>query len=301
MTHYLEQFEKLKVDRAHGPPSVHKPCMLLAVIDLAERGVLSRNEIRYEDTLDVFRDYSEAARPGEPLHPYFPFYHLRGEGFWHLCPKPDESDEGRKPRHRSMLGRSARLAEGLYVDMTTNVEARRVMRDVLIGRWLGERRAEVEAVIQARHEANEYESRLRTNETTDADSPRPDDTARRQSFRRLVLQAYDYRCAATGSRIVLPDVGPLVDAAHLIPFTETRDDRPCNGIALAPTYHRAMDRHLIAPGPDMKWRVSRKLDKRISDYQPFVSLEGQSVIFHGHPKFHPSPEALRWRIDHLLS
>ena len=71
---YLDQFAKLRVDTAHGPPSVHKPCMILAVIDLAERGVLTENEIRYEDTWDGFSAYVDAVRPGVKLDPYLPFF-----------------------------------------------------------------------------------------------------------------------------------------------------------------------------------------------------------------------------------
>jgi putative restriction endonuclease len=58
---------------------------------------------------------------------------------------------------------------------------------------------------------------------------------------------------------------PNVEAAHLIPFSESHDDDPRNGIALAPTLHWALDRYLIAPGPDYKWHVSPVLDSRIRD------------------------------------
>jgi putative restriction endonuclease len=37
---------------------------------------------------------------------------------------------------------------------------------------------------------------------------------------------------------------------HLHPFAEAGDDDPRNGIALTPDMHWAMDRHLIAPGPE---------------------------------------------------
>ena len=41
-----------------------------------------------------------------------------------------------------------------------------------------------------------------------------------------------------------------MEAAHLHPFPEAGDDDPRNGIALTPDMHWAMDRHLIAPGPE---------------------------------------------------
>lgn len=53
----------------------------------------------------------------------------------------------------------------------------------------------------------------------------------------------------------------LVEEAHLIPFGESRNDKPTKGMALCPNHHWAMDRHLIAPCPDTKrragvWRVN---------------------------------------------
>ncbi len=90
-------------------------------------------------------------------------------------------------------------------------------------------------------------------------------------------------------------------AAHrgVVPFSETRDDHPRNGIALTPTFHRALDARLIAPGPDMRWCVSEVLDKRIPDNRPLVELAGQDVIFHGHKRHRPREDALQWRVKHL--
>ncbi len=124
---FIDQFKKLTVDRAHPPPKVHKPCMLLAVIDLAERGVLSDNDIRYEDTLEGFAEFAQAVRPGENLEAYFPFYHLKSEPFWNLRHNDEGSDEDIRPRHRSMVGRRALLASELHNRMVTSSAARSVV------------------------------------------------------------------------------------------------------------------------------------------------------------------------------
>jgi putative restriction endonuclease len=64
--------------------------------------------------------------------------------------------------------------------------------------------------------------------------------ARAGSFRRLVLQAYDRRCAVTGMQL------KLVDAAHILPVgAPGSTDEVINGVAICPTYHRAFDRGLI--------------------------------------------------------
>ena len=123
---------------------------------------------------------------------------------------------------------------------------------------------------------------------------------RTAAFRRLVLEAYDFRCAASRWRIVLPDYSVLVEAAHIVPFGESHDDRPQNGIALTPNFHWAMDKNIIAPGPDLKWHVSKALDDCIRENDPLLELEGRSVLLPKDKLFHPDAESLKWRLNQLL-
>jgi putative restriction endonuclease len=102
----------------------------------------------------------------------------------------------------------------------------------------------------------------------------------------------------------LSDGFSLVEAAHLIPFKVKADDNPCNGLALCPNHHRAMDRFLIAPCPDANhpagvWRVGPALDARIEGQRALVVLDGQRVIPPAEDKFYPAIESLRWREKHL--
>lgn len=75
---------------------------------------------------------------------------------------------------------------------------------------------------------------------------------REAAFSRIIRDAYDYQCSACGLRLILQDGLSILDAAHLIPFRVSGDNSPENGIALCKNHHWAMDRHLIAPCPDMK-------------------------------------------------
>ena len=289
---YVEQFTTFRVHEVGGK-KVHKPVMLLTVIDLAERGVLLENKVRYDDTLDGFREYAVAIRPDVRLDPWFPFYHLKTSPFWSL----DRSDNIR-PTHSAMQGRSVALAPELHRLLCSDANARFELRKALIEHWFSDDRAAVWSVIERRQSPNRYERDLRqAQDVVPFDGVT--DSARSGAFRRLVLETYDYRCAATGWRILLPDRRAIVEAAHLIPWRESHDDRPSNGIALTPTFHRALDWHLIAPGPDMKWHVSKVLDKRIRDNQGFLELEGQPVLLPG-ARHRPTQQALEWRMDALL-
>ena len=64
--------------------------------------------------------------------------------------------------------------------------------------------------------------------------------SRGANFRKLVMGAYDNRCAVTRTQL------RLVDAAHILPITsDASSDHVTNGVALSPTFHRAYDNCLI--------------------------------------------------------
>lgn len=125
--------------------------------------------------------------------------------------------------------------------------------------------------------------------------------ARSRAFRELVLEAYDYRCAASRLRYITPDYRYLVEAAHLIPFAESQDDRPTNGIALTPNLHWAMDNQLIAPGPDHRWHVSPGIDTLNGDNRWLCELDDHPLVLPRNPDRQPCREALAWRLERLLS
>jgi len=60
---------------------------------------------------------------------------------------------------------------------------------------------------------------------------------RHDAFRHAILEIYDYRCAACGIRVKITDDLSLVEAAHIIPFGESQNDKPDNGLALCPNHH----------------------------------------------------------------
>ena len=64
--------------------------------------------------------------------------------------------------------------------------------------------------------------------------------SRKANFRQQILHAYGNRCSVTRTQL------RLVDAAHILPVgAPESSDHVTNGLALAPTYHRAYDAGLI--------------------------------------------------------
>jgi len=102
------------------------------------------------------------------------------------------------------------------------------------------------AVADKESEISDYQRKLDEGEGI-AESPEVPEFVRDTAFSRIVRRAYDYRCAACGLRVVLEGGLYIVDAAHLIPFAETHDDDPRNGIALCKNHHWAMKLHRFLP------------------------------------------------------
>ena len=298
---YAQRFRKLHVGRSKGEAKPHKPCLLLAAIELAAAGRLQDNRIPYGPLLvEAFRRYLGAISPeANPAKAFYPMWHLESDKFWHLHPKPKRAEAWAR---RELKNRSAKfLFDNLdYASLDPELhrllldaEARAHLRETLIEAWVPRER--LESVREALRRAQLEQGHIEFPD----EQPDAPEHIRDPAFRRAVLVAYDYRCAATGWRPLMPDGTALIEAAHIVPFADSQDDRVGNGMALTPTFHSAMDRRLIAPGPDGAWHVSSMLDERFRDHRELLKLRGSGLILPTKPKDHPSRDALERRLEML--
>src|ERR1700684_1227219 len=79
-------------------------------------------------------------------------------------------------------------------------------------------------------------------------------------FRRIVLRAYDQRCAITGLKLINGGGRAEVTAAHIRPVEASGPDIVNNGIALSGTAHWMFDRGLISLSDDLQILVSRQVN-----------------------------------------
>ncbi len=79
-------------------------------------------------------------------------------------------------------------------------------------------------------------------------------------FRKVVLEAYDCRCAITGLKFINGGGRAEVEAAHIKPVEANGPDIVSNGIALSGTIHWMFDRGLISLSDDMDVLVSRQVN-----------------------------------------
>ncbi|MNL34179.1 hypothetical protein D3C87_1561390 [compost metagenome] len=87
-------------------------------------------------------------------------------------------------------------------------------------------------------------------------------TLRDRVFRRVVLSAYDERCAVTGLKLINGGGRAEVAAAHIRPVEHNGPDIINNGVALSGTAHWMFDRGLITFSDDLDIVISRQVNDR---------------------------------------
>ena len=312
LSDYQRKFMRLNVNTSGGRASPHKICMLLAVLDIARAGSFPINRIVFGPALlERYERFFAAVRaPGDQLNAFFPYFHLGGNlrgkeaSFWHLHAIPGR--ESTLADLKSVQSTSevtaniafASLDDALFelLQSPVNIEA---LAETLARHWFDRGLSDLGIVVRHAGQISRYERQIRSGAILVANEPAPPSVIRDPAFRRVVIEVYKYRCAASGLRVVLRNSEAMVEAAHIHPFSESRDDDPRNGIALTPDMHWAMDKNLIAPGPDYLWHVSEALDPRIPDFARFVDLRGRKIMLPDEPRMYPKREALAWRLEKL--
>src|SRR6185312_864112 len=111
-------------------------------------------------------------------------------------------------------------------------------------------------------------------------------------FRRIVLRAYDLRCAISGLKLINGGGRAEVAAAHIRPVEAGGPDIVNNGIALSGTAHWMFDRGLISLADDLQILVSRQANDPDA-VRAFINQSG-----HAFPPLRgserPHPHFLHW-------
>ncbi|HEY5915577.1 MAG TPA: hypothetical protein VJA21_33755 [Verrucomicrobiae bacterium] len=83
---WLERLYNLRRDESGSHERPHKPALLLAILDLLDKGRVARNEIPLnEDLAKTFRRYFDVVRQRDDKPSIEnPFGVLSGDGFWTL-------------------------------------------------------------------------------------------------------------------------------------------------------------------------------------------------------------------------
>ena len=301
-------------------------CYLPSSIKWTPKGVVVENRFKYEpQILDNYDRYFKIVRPQAiSSEAHYPFVFLVTDKFWHLYDYENQKLPLNTTEAKSLAGKSVRrifdVVDFASIDadlfeLLKDPEVRWRLRQTLIRKWLPNYEFKINDEIRKSKDMHRLiEADLTEDETVDAiEYWRKVQNFRDPIFRFRVLNAYGFRCAATGWHLRTPpsqqnqnaeySQSTLLEAAHIMPVSNSRNNRISNGMALTPTLHVALDRRLIAPGPDHIWHVSKFIleQAEIDEGAKQISeIDGQRIFLPTDENLHPARSILEWSEKHLL-
>lgn len=300
--YYLAAFAKLRTDRNRNRWSAetcycapHKPFLLLAILDqIAQGGIVSNFVEPSFELAETFGQYWDRIKSlGSSGKVAYPYFHMNSESFWELIAKPAvEAPVGRvissmKKIREFYLG--AKLDEELF-GLLLMPSSRERLRNVLIEKYFA---PAVRPLLleqgEINYQAYEYgKSLLAASKSQEKILELKNESlgrqVRDQGFRKAIVKLYEHRCALCGIRMLTPDGHTVVEAAHIVPWAESKNDKPTNGLALCRLCHWAFDEGLMAVGQNYEVRISPQVKRE-------PNFPGHMLTLSDRPIFRPEDSA----------
>lgn len=298
----VDRLYALRVDISSGYEKPYKPALILSTLDLIGSGQIKRNRIELSDALiERYKAYiGIVSREGDQPNIALPYWHLCGDGIWMVFGHSDEPlyakgsatlPNASVPSLRKISAYAA-FEAGIF-NILDVPNSRELVRGAIIVRFFPQHR---DKLLQAAADWSGQPGRA-------ADSPDlQSDPGRGSAFSNLVRSAYEFRCAACDVQLSI-DNQHVVEGCHLIPFKESYNDHPSNGISLCRNHHWALDRHLITPSWSrgrLIWVVSPRITEAMDARSLLRSLDSKPVALPTEGSYLPSGHALKWRSKRLL-
>ena len=306
---YLNKLSRLRTDKNRNRwtestsfRAPHKPFLLLSVMDIAAQGELTSPFIEPTfDLIERFARYWSLVMPvGTTGNMAYPFFHMQSEGFWKLVPKPGMENEV-KDRITSSVTRLKSVVLGAEIDqelflLFSEYKTREELRAVILNTYFAPE-VQQKLLLEAseNREAFEYSQKLlkAAEKIMPYGSEKPA-TIRDQGFRKAVMALYEHRCALCGIRMLTPEGHTIVEAAHIRPWSESRDDRPANGMALCRLCHWSFDRGFMSVGKEYEVLISPLSREEQNNPGPIMTLDHRPIFKPADDRYHPDQECLGW-------
>lgn len=298
LTKYVQKFGRLRVARLKGALAPHKPILLLSIIEGINKGDIQENRVYITPNLvATFKDYWHQLVLNSTFTSNFslPFYHLKSDGFWHLQTFAGReialtsSNSIKSFSHLKQVVDFAFFNEDLYA-LLLNQHTRQVLKQALLTTYFSNVDLESpnhligEIINQILHESSAvYRTKAMNFDDEEV-------FVRSSVFKKEIPRIYNYTCSISGMRIITDSEIQMIDACHIVPFSESLDDTITNGISLCPNLHRAFDRGLISLDSDYKVLI-----KPFSEQENFYSIkqfEGKQILLPNKKEYFPSQENL---------
>ncbi len=316
LSKYITDFKRLRRDRKNGG-APHKPILLLAIARLIQQSVIQSRfiEITPELVLEFKELWGKLVVSNHSPNFSLPFFHMRSEPFWKLVSKigmdfPITSSNSIRSLNGLKEALSyAEIDQELFLLMSQSVEGV-VLQEVLLDTYFAETKdlllqqspslfAALETQILKEDQLT-YRQRIDELKTTLTKEEFEEELfVRGGVFKREIPKIYNYQCAISGMRIESTSNAQMVDACHIIPFANSKDDTITNGISLSPNLHRAFDRGLITVSSSYKVQISNTIKELDSPYS-LGQFNGKEILLPENTNFHPSQNNFSWHREHTF-
>jgi putative restriction endonuclease len=310
LRYYCSKFEKLRRDFKNGG-APHKPILLISLIQAFQNGFYSTSEIHIlPELVGLYKsNWKSLVKTNHQCLFTLPFYHMNTEPFWELIPnKGCELWIKSKSPMRSFSNLATAIQCAIIDYELKELFLKKVESNILLHFLLDTYFAETEGNFisdsgnsyisdienQILNESEEtYKVRLlQIRKELDNDEFQEEVFVRKNIFKKEIPKIYNYTCCISGLRIDAGDNISMIDACHIIPFSESFNDTISNGIALCPNLHRALDRGLISIDNNFRVLINKRFSEPFQTVYNIKQFEGVSISLPDNYTYYPSFESL---------
>jgi putative restriction endonuclease len=115
------------------------------------------------------------------------------------------------------------------------------------------------------------------------------------TFKSVILDVYGRRCAVTREKAL-----PVLDAAHIRPYSEEPRHYVRNGLLLRSDIHRLFDAGYVTVTPEYRVEVSHRIRTDFNDGENYERLQGLGVVVPQQEEWRPDPQGLLWHNEEVF-
>jgi len=286
-------FRKLRIDRSHGV-APHKPILLLSVLQAYQNHLITSERIYITPELVALfkNNWSLLVTTQHDCRISYPFYYLKSEKFWKLVPKSGfENIDQMGSIMKSFSNLNAAVDYAVIHDdlflLMQDKSSNSILQQFILDEYFPLTKANFTNSIAGQQRLfSEIEGKILNEKPVEyqreimrlVQQKNDEEIFLRGSiFKREVPKIYNYTCCISGMRIAATSSVSMVDACHIVPFSESYDDTITNGISLCPNLHRAFDRGLISVDDNYKVLIKSTWQEEQSQYS-IKQFEGKQIL-----------------------
>ena len=308
LPYYIHCFTHLKRDMKNGG-APHKPILLLSIIRLFENGIFTNNQIYVLPELVASFKTNWSKLVTTNHYPVFalPFYHMSSEPFWKLipnigCEKWIESKSSMRSLGNLTMAIQFALIDSELANLLLVPENRDILKISILDKYFPNTKSnysmngndDLPSASILHENSEEYKRKIiELKNKVDENAFQEEIFIRGGLFKREIPKIYNNTCAISGLRLtsVVSNVS-MIDACHIVPFSESYDDTLTNGIALCPNLHRAFDRGLIAFSDNYTVLINKSFIEDKNSAFNISQFEGKQIILPYSEELYPALENL---------